>query len=63
MQAAPIKPRDDPMREQDDIEKTEPERRRPPARAHAFLEQPAIKQRESGDKNRNEDRPIKPKGR
>ena len=63
MQATPIKPRDDPMREQDDIEKTQPERGRPPAWAHAFLEQPAIKQRERGDKNCDEDRPIKPKGR
>ena len=58
MKAAPIRPRDDPMCKQDDVEKTEPERRRPPARPHAFLEKPAIKQRKSGDKKNKAKRSV-----
>ena len=63
MQAAPIKPGDDPVREQDDVENAQSERSRSAAGPHAFLKKPTIKQRESGDKNRDEDCPIKPKGR
>src|SRR5215472_14684703 len=55
MQAAPIKPGDDPMREQNDVEKAQPERSWSAAGPHAFLEQPAIEQRESGDKHSDED--------
>src|SRR5215831_4158562 len=61
VQSAAIEPGNDPMREQDKVEEPQSQRSWSAARPHALLKKPAIEHRKSGNENRDEDRPVKPK--
>jgi hypothetical protein len=60
MQAASIQPGKDPMRQQDNVEEPQSQRRWSAARPHALLQKPAIEHRKSDDEDHGKDRQVHP---
>ena len=60
MQTATIQAGDNPVQQQNDVQKPQAQRCRPSARAHTLLQEPAIEHRESRDEDHSQDRQVDP---
>jgi len=57
---ATIQAGDDPVQQQNDVQKPQAQRCRSSARTHTLLQEPAIEHRESRDEDHSQDRQINP---